>query len=184
MKTCISIFLLVLFLLNTVGYYGFFLGIQSAQEDSISQELDQDEFVGSEAMTFRIPLSVPYHIDNNEYERVQGQFEKDGEVYQLVKQKMLRDTLYIVCVKDDESKKINQELTNYVKTFSDNHDSSKHSNAKKVVTSIIEYMLMSIGVTTQQGGWVKSIEFNEFIYEESISAAIDINSPPRLFSLS
>jgi hypothetical protein len=158
--------------------------MQAAQEDFISQELDQDEFVGSEAITFRIPLSVPYHIDNNEYERVQGQFEKGGEVYQLVKQKMLRDTLYIVCVKDDKSKKINQELTDYVKTFSDNHDSSKHSNTKKVVSPISEYTLTSISVTSQYNGWIKSIEFNEFKNVESTGATVDIVCPPRLFSLS
>jgi hypothetical protein len=43
---------------------------------------------------------------------------------------------------------------------------------------------MSIGVTSQHVGWIKSIEFNEFLIEGSTGAAVDILSPPRLFSLS
>ncbi len=184
MKRTISIMMLVIFLLNAVGYYGVFLGLQSFKTESLSQKLDDDMFVGSEAIIFKIPLSVPYHADQNEYERVQGQFEKEGEVFQLVKQKLLRDTLYIVCVKDNESKKINQELTDYVKTFSDNHGDSKQSNTKKIMISFNEYTVTSIELKSQQTGWIKSIEFNEFKCEASVVAPADIIYPPRLFSLS
>jgi hypothetical protein len=184
MKRSISIVMLIIFLLNTVGYYGFFIGVLASQQNLISQELDQDEFVGSDAITFRIPLSIPYHTDVNEYERVQGKFEKDGEVFQLVKQKMLNDTLYVVCVKDGESKKINQALTDYVKTFSDGHDNSKHSGSKKIISPISEYTLTSIDLKTLHSGWIKSLEFNEFKSIQAILVSVAITSPPRLYSLS
>jgi len=176
--------MLAVFAMNTLGFYGVFLGVQAVQTEITSKKIDEEVFSGSQTLTFRIPLKVPYHTDDSEYAQVDGQFENNGEVYRLVKQKLLRDTLYIVCLKDTDSKKINQELTDYVKTFSDSHDSSKHSNAKKVVAPISEYTLMSIGLITQQNGWVKSIEFNEFIHEESTNATVDIILPPRLFSLS
>jgi hypothetical protein len=167
-----------------MGYYGFYLGLQSAKINSFAKELDENEFAGSESMIFKIPLSVPYHADQDDYERVQGQFEKDGEIFQLVKQRLLRDTLFIVCVKDNESKKINQELTDYVKTFSDNHDSSKQPSTKKIALQINEYTVTSIELSSQFGGWVKSIEFNNFVCEPTSATPTDIIYPPRLYSFS
>src|SRR5207302_5128451 len=100
--------MLLLFLLNTVGFYGIFLGMQLRYAREANKQLDEDQYSASDAMTFKVPLSVPYAADNQEYDRVTGEFEHRGEVYRLVKQKLYHDTLYIVCVKDRESKKINQ----------------------------------------------------------------------------
>ncbi len=184
MKRAVSTLMLAIFLLNMVGYYGVFVGMQALQNEATSKQLDEDEFTGSDAITFRIPLSVPYHTDDNQYERVQGQFEKEGEVFHLVKQKLLRDTLYIVCVKDTEGKKIDQELTDYVKTFSDNHDNTKHSNTKKISTSSNEYTVTSISLNPQTDGWIKSLEFNDFKLLVSETAYADIVYPPRIISFS
>ena len=184
MKRVISTLLLAIFLLNTVGYYGAFVGLQAVQKEATLKALDEDEFIGSDAITFRIPLSVPYHTGEQQYERVQGQFEKDGEVFQLVKQKLFRDTLYIVCVKDVDGKKINQELTDYVKTFSDNHDNTKHSSTKKIAVSSNEYIITSVSINVKTSGWIKPIEFNDFKLLVSSVALADIIYPPRIVSFS
>ncbi len=122
-KRSLTLFLLILFLLNVVGYYGVLLGLRVQTSERFRNAIDR-ESIGTE-LTFKIPLAIPYATDANEYSPVEGEFEYQGEVYQLVKQKHLRDTLYIVCVKDRESKKINQALADYVKSFTDKPVSQK-----------------------------------------------------------
>jgi hypothetical protein len=52
-----------------------------------------------------------------------------------VKQRLTSDTLYIVCVRDKQSKDIQEALTNYVKTFTDkpldNHSKSTTADFSK-----------------------------------------------------
>jgi hypothetical protein len=45
-----------------------------------------------ETILLKIPVAVPYQIDSEGYERVDGEFEHQGEFYRLVKQKYQNDT--------------------------------------------------------------------------------------------
>ncbi len=56
------------------------------------------------------------------YETINGQFEKGGIVYRMVKQRLYHDTLYIVCVKDDLASKINTALADFAQSFSGHDD--------------------------------------------------------------
>ena len=79
-KVC-TIFLLVLFLLNVLGFYGVFLGLQFKYAQEANDQLDDELYSSEDAMTFRVPLTVPYSTDNQDYERVSGEFEHGGDVY-------------------------------------------------------------------------------------------------------
>src|SRR5258706_15021409 len=102
--------MLVLFLLNVLGFYGVFLGLKFKYAQDANDQLDAEQYSNADAVTFRIPLTVPYSTDHQDYERVSGEFEHDGEVYRLGEQKHFRHTAYIGCVKEDQRKKINQDL--------------------------------------------------------------------------
>lgn len=62
-----------------------------------------------------------------EFERVNGKFEHKGIHYKLVKQRHRNDTLYILCIKDHEQKKLVKSLREYVKLTNDLPSSSKKS---------------------------------------------------------
>jgi hypothetical protein len=163
-----------------VGYYCFFLGLQSYQNESASKKLDDDQYAGSQTLTFRIPLSVPYYTDNNEYERVKGHFEKDGETYQLVKQKLLHDTLYIVCFKDDQSKKINQELADYVKTFSDKPEDNQTSSGVKLPSNFSkDYLSQRISISIYCHGWVSEVSTRTLLVTLVSTFAPSMVHPPE-----
>lgn len=59
---------------------------------------------------------MPYPVSDGSYERVHGDFEYGGEYYKLVKQKLVNDTLFIVCVKDKETKHIEETLSDYAQS--------------------------------------------------------------------
>jgi hypothetical protein len=181
MKKIITIVMLILFLLNVLGFYGIFLGLQLKYAQEANRDLDEEHYAGMELVTFKVPLTVPYYADSKTYERVSGEFENDGDVYRLVKQKMHRDTLYIVCVKDLKSKKINQALASYVKTFTDKPSTAKQQNAKQFPSFCKDYLTSAVSVESQSSGWKNGIAYGEpeKSYPSSISSKIKY--PPKHF---
>jgi hypothetical protein len=172
--------MLALFLMNMLGLYGVFLGVQFNYSREVAQNLDDNRYAGADEMTFRVPLTLPYYTDSREYERVRGEFEVEGEVYQLVKQKLLRDTLYIVCVKDHDSKKIKQALADYVKTFTDKPENSK-SGAKLVPQLSKDFLAYRITVVQGSTGWARELTFLNPV-PNFLESDSPIFSPPPQFS--
>jgi hypothetical protein len=155
-KRGFTIFLLALFLLNVLGYYGVFLGLQVNNTRAMQARFDTDSYDQFHEVTVKVPLTVAYLNDSRDYVRVDGEFEHEGEVYRMVKQRYQSDTLYIVCVKDKASKKINQALTDYVKTFSDKPAGEK-GNTKTIQNFIKDYMTHHHRVATgRYDGWNNS----------------------------
>lgn len=76
-----------------------------AKKDLLTR-LDANDYTTDETLVLSVPLSMPYPIYSAGYERVEGDFEQHGRAYKLVKQKIENDTLFIVCIRDDQSTKI------------------------------------------------------------------------------
>ena len=177
MKKLLSIILLFLFLLNVLGYYGVFVGLQVKTTQQMRQDFDDENYLHQE-ITLKVPLTVPYSTDSREFRRVDGEFEHQGEVYRLVKQRLQSDTLYIVCVKDNTSKRINQALADYVKTFTDKPVSSK-GNSKSVQNLIKDYISHSISIEKQESGWEKSITFPSLNHSYELVNSSVTGPPPK-----
>jgi hypothetical protein len=145
--------MLVLFLLNVLGYYGIMEGFKAKSTiEWASQAGDAEQGIG-EQVTFKIPLTVPYGTDSREYQTINGHFEFGGEVYQLVKQKLLRDTLYVVGVKDETSSMWGRAIADYVMTFSDTADDSVPQSTTVQTGFIKDFISASISVNRGSDGW-------------------------------
>ncbi|NOS91359.1 MAG: hypothetical protein HOP30_05525 [Cyclobacteriaceae bacterium] len=142
MKRTITLILLVIFLLNVVGYYGVFVGLRFTSEVALRQQFDAENYDQQEVM-IKVPITIPYATDSRDFERVDGEFEHEGQVYRLVKQKLQSDTLYIVCVKDQQTQTINQALADYVKSYTD-----KPANAKQGTKTVAQFTKDFISCTT------------------------------------
>jgi hypothetical protein len=175
-KRGVTIVLLVLFLLNVLGYYGLFMGLQFVNQKEMRALFDDDNFLPEEEITIKVPITVPYATDSREFTRVDGEFEHQGEVYRMVKQRYISDTLFIVCVKDDTSKEIKQALNDYVKSFTDKPSSEKGST-KTIQNFIKDYISCSTVLQSEEGGWNKVLTHRTpvSIFE---SLPIHLNSPP------
>ncbi len=150
MKRLFAIVILNIFLLNVLGYYGVLLGLKVNAGQELSEALDSEMYDLGATITFKIPLSIPYATDSENYSRVDGQFEKDGVVYRMVKQRIFEDTLYIVCIKDDRASKFNSALTDIAQGFAGNED----GDSKSVAPGFIKDFLTSItSVVSSEPGW-------------------------------
>lgn len=179
LKKLIAISLVFLILFNTLGFYGLLVGLGFRVRQDLVQRLDNDQYRPEETMTLKVPLSVPYYMDDDEFQRVNGEIEHQGEFYRLVKQKLVQDTLYIVCIKDNKSKQIKKALTDYVKTFTDKPIDNKH-HTKTVVIVLKDYIPSSFSISHESEGWNTSVvnSFSSaFFYDRAIAVSIP---PPKV----
>ena len=115
-KRLFSIFMLFIFLFNGIGYYGLFYLTRQQLHSNILHKLDAGNYNDSQTITLKIPFSLPYQLNADaDYERVDGEFRFKGEFYKLVKQRHTNDTLYIVCIRDNEEKRLNTVVTDFIK---------------------------------------------------------------------
>lgn len=157
MKRVFSIALVVLLLLNVLGYYGIFVGLQYHNSINLTQRFDNGQYDRSQEMTIKIPVAIPYAVDAPDFERVDGEFEYQGEVYRLVKQRLSKDTLYMVCIKDNDGKRITQALNDYVKSFSDKTSDHGKSHVNSVPTFIKDYIPSALTMGSSSQGWSSPI---------------------------
>lgn len=179
MKRVVTVLLLAIFLLNVVGYYGILVGLQLSFQRDLQAQFDEDQVSASNEIVFNIPLALPYATDAKDFQRVDGEFEYQGEVYRLVKQKLASDTLTIVCIRDVKAKGINQALEDYVKTFSD-----KPSNAKGALKTLEnfskDFVSQHIAVSTAVAGWNMFVEHTTALHAHYQFQFIDsLTKPPR-----
>jgi len=130
----------LLHLLNLVGGYWLFYALQEQTKRQLSLELDTDSYSGSQAILIKLPLTQPVSGNEN-YERVDGEFEHEGIVYRLVKQKFYKDTAYIVCYKDEKTIALTNVIEDYVNSFTDNAAEKGSDSKSAVATMIKDYLI-------------------------------------------
>jgi len=135
-----------------MGYYGVFLGLHLKNAIAMSKALDSDLYDKSNTITLKIAVSIPYMPDQADFDRVEGKFEHNGELYRMVKQRYAKDTLTVVCVKDTEHKRIDLALSDYVKTFTDKATDTKPTS-KTTISFIKDYLPNSFEIDSATEGW-------------------------------
>lgn len=161
-----------------MGYYGLFLGLHYQNKQQIIQRLDLADYAESQTVTIKIPMAIPYAAGSEEYQRVDGDFERDGEFYHIVKQRHQNDTLYVVCIKDEQSKRIDHALGDYVKTFTDKPVDGK-SNDKLSNTLIKEYITASLVINQITSGWSVDVSYSTTLITYINSYSPSFVHPPE-----
>lgn len=89
--------------------------------------LDADAYSKEEVVILTLPVSLPYPIHDATYERARGDVEYAGEFYHLVKQKVENDTLFMVCVKDPQQKRLQRTINEYTNLSNNLPAATKHT---------------------------------------------------------
>lgn len=156
-RRLISALLIFLVLLNTMGYYFIFRGLEVNNDVKMARALDEDIYDMSKAVTIRIPIVLPYQYDNPNFVRVEGKFVHNGESYRLIKQKYEGDTLTVVCMKDDQDKEIQSALSDIVNTFADSPVDTDGPSSKAHNFFIKEYLPGASSWTAGAAGWMLAL---------------------------
>jgi hypothetical protein len=118
---------LLFFLFNVGGYYLVFWGLQSQADRELLQRLDAEQYATRDLVVITIPVALPYPIQQNGYERVNGEFQYNGEFYNLVKQRLENDTLFLVCIKDHEERSLVDAFSEYTSMTNNLPSNAKHT---------------------------------------------------------
>jgi hypothetical protein len=176
LKKTIAIFFLVIFLFNVGGYHLIFVALKVQAKNDLLHRLDADSYSSEEVVILTLPVTLPYSIHNPEYERAIGEVEHKGEFYHLVKQKIENDTLFMICVKDQEQTRLQSSMEEYTSLTQ-----ALPANTKQNV-SLLDHLFkdfLTTGSISPTVSWILEYDIlfqsNEFsINQRSLS----IDSPP------
>lgn len=179
MKKALAILLIAVHLLNLVGCYGLFAKLEVIYQNRFSLRLDNDEYAGSDAITLRLPLTSTYPSKNTDYQRVEGKFLYEGEVYQLVKQKTYNNTIYLICVKDNKSTELRDKLQDYTAALAD-HSSKAPSRDKTANISVEEFDSVELLCLSKSTFLINPIQLPEYSFSEKLNVDFKVDQPPKV----
>ncbi len=97
------------------------------------QQLDQHAYNESELVEVGIPLHLPYIQNSGAFERIDGSVENNGIHYNFVKRRIHNDTLYIMCLPNQQKTELAKGKSSYAGEVNDfaSGKKEKESTVKK-----------------------------------------------------
>jgi len=137
-----------------------FWGFRYQAKKDLLHRLDAENYSTSDVVVISMPIALPYPLKQQGYQRVNGEFEYQGEYYSMVKQRLENDTLFMVCIKNHQEKKLVSALNEYT-----NLVNSLPANAQRAVDLFgklfKDYTTSSLVYISAGNGWCASIQFAE-----------------------
>ncbi len=110
MKKLASIFLLFSLLYSAFGYYGLLAFEKSQASEMMAADEDATQY-----KVIKIPVSAYVHLEDRDFEETTGQYEYEGQTYNMVKQRRINDTLEIYALHNERQDQIAAQMNDYVK---------------------------------------------------------------------
>jgi len=168
--------LLLVFLFNVGGYYVVFNALRYQADLATRDRLNAGQYSDEEISIIKIPLAIPYPVQEGVYQPMNGKFAHDGLFYKGIKQKIENDTLFIVCVRDSNAKHIDDVMKDYQKVAND--DSSKSKQGQSLLNKLLkEYEPFETLRVELQNGWTQSLSFVPFS-TDLVTNEHAVQSPP------
>ncbi len=169
--------MLMVFCFNVGGYYIVFWVLQHQNKVKIASIIDSGSYVEEETIEFKVPMTLPYSSPWD-FERISGRFEYNGEFYELVKQKLEKDTLHVVCLKNLDKKRLVSTMNDYVKLSNDLPGAEQ--KAYNLLGKLLkEYKTESRTTFIEATSWILAATTAESFYQANFSTfSRDIPHPP------
>jgi hypothetical protein len=128
----------MVFLFNVGGYYIVLWGLRFQADQELTLRIDANLYEPEETIELKIPVVLPYPIQSQDFQRVDGRFEHQGQFYKLVKHKLENDTLFVVCIRDAETRKVVNTIRDYVKLTQDPPAPSSGKTALNLLSKLVK----------------------------------------------
>ncbi len=116
-----------------VGYRFVFNYAQQQSDQIFIANLDNDNYNEADLLTIKVPISLPYQNDRQNFERVDGEINYQGKFYKYVKRKIENGQLVLLCLPDQNKMRIQSAKDDFFKTANDlvqNNQSKKSDHSK------------------------------------------------------
>ena len=101
MKKLFTISLLALLLFNCIGYRYVLNYLEKKSSVNLNKAIEKNNYSEDDLVEIKVPLNNPYISDHN-YEDAYGETTVKGKSYQYVKKKISENTLYLMCLPNEE----------------------------------------------------------------------------------
>ncbi|MBC8112271.1 MAG: hypothetical protein H7Y04_14545, partial [Verrucomicrobia bacterium] len=141
MKKITAILLLTILLYNMVGYQFYIAWQQFKLKKELTRQIDKNLIADDNLLVFKVAISFYHQPDRKHFERVEGEFEAEGQFYEMVKQKLENDTMYIYCLKNEQKAQLMADLSKHTTShFIDVKGKSSDEKGAYVKSLLKEYL--------------------------------------------
>ena len=177
MKKELSILLLFCFFFYHFGYYLFYFSYKFKIESDWASAIHDDTHDLEEAQLINIPLTIPYMVDQEEFQEANSSFEKRGKSYRVVKQRYLRDTLQIVYVPDVASNRLDHTIKGWISFLNDGIE-KETTNGKIIVKNFLKDFLQPLVLARFNSRDFLHLRTIAFLFVLYVDVNIDQSYPP------
>ena len=172
MKKIISVFLLSIFLFNTVGYYVVF----KVAQFEIKKEIKKEIKLGLKADDLKIIKFAHSEINTINWVEKGKEFIHLDQMFDIVKSTSDDSFITFYCINDKQEKKLFENLeTQILKVIENNKNSKENSSKESLNTFIKTYFFEELSLVLFQNSSEYRFNQNNELYS---SANILIPTPP------
>jgi hypothetical protein len=154
LKKLFSILLLLVFLFNTVGYRLAFFYLIKEADSQMELKAEQINEHDKHLVTLKIPINLPYQTDWKDFEPADGETVIKGITYKMVKRKVSRDTLILLCMENSDKTRLEKNSDDYFKKSNglDSNTSKKteHKQLQELYFSVSGFSFLTTNQTLYQ----------------------------------
>lgn len=136
LKRLAAISFLLLLLFNAFGYYLLF-GYEQAQARRQAVQSIQ-EIPESSFLVVKMLVSPYAHVEDRDFEYVEGEFKRDGKTYNFVKKRIVNDSLELYCLNNVRQDQLTAQFNNFVKENFLNGKNSQNLPTKQMLKTFLK----------------------------------------------
>jgi len=154
---------------------------QKASENLVSL-IDQNNYNESELVSIKTPINLPYYSNNPKFERVDGEMQINGIVYQYVERRVYNDSVEIRVLPNQDRLHIKNAKESFDKLASDFEQ--KLTDKKSVPVNKSSAKLISFDYIDQNNQWsIEKIITRKMVIgirfdERLLSLCLPVQAPP------
>lgn len=154
LKKVSAVLLLILFIFNAGGYRVLISYQQEKEDFEFAKALDRGNYNDEDLVAVKVPLNLPYQTGSENFVRVNGEINWNGQVYNYVKRKVINDTIVLLCIKHETKSELQQIVNDYFGNINDlpGKDSNKKPLIyRQIVSDYDTYSFLATGGFSRSG---------------------------------
>lgn len=147
--------------------------------------IEQNHYDETALVSIKTPIHLPYYLNNPKFERLEGEMEINGIVYQYVERRVFNDSIEIRVLPNQDRLHIKNAKESFDKLASD--FDQKWNEKKSIPVNKSSAKIISFDYICQDNHWtVENISPHKMVIgarfdERLLSLCLPIQSPPPKF---
>lgn len=149
-----------------------------ARKDVVQTVKDMPE---SAFKVIKLPISAYVHIEDRDFEYIDGEYQSEGQTYNFVKKRIVNDSLELYCINNFRQDKLAAHFNDYVKENILNGKGTQNQPTKQMLKSFLkEYISNDIILVVSYPTEITSecSKINVAPSSTLLSAYLSLHSPP------